>query len=47
MPWNATSRGEIFVIDEDASMRENMNPPRVANRAFMVRDSCATRPFNT
>jgi len=25
MPWNATSKGEIFVIDEDASMREKLS----------------------
>ena len=25
MPWNATSKGEIFVIDDDASMREKLS----------------------
>jgi len=25
MPWNAISKGEIFVIDEDASMREKLS----------------------
>lgn len=25
MPWNETSKGEIFVIDEDASMRETLS----------------------
>ena len=25
MPWNLTSKGEIFVIDEDASMREKLS----------------------
>jgi two-component system response regulator FixJ len=25
MPWNATSRGEVFVIDEDAATRETLS----------------------
>ena len=25
MPWNETSKGEIFVVDEDASMRETLS----------------------
>lgn len=25
MPWNAPSKGEIFVVDEDASMRETLS----------------------
>ena len=25
MPWNATSRGEIFVIDDDAAVRETLS----------------------
>jgi two-component system, LuxR family, response regulator FixJ len=35
MPWKATSKGEIFVIDEDASMREKLSKT-MAERGYDV-----------